>query len=103
VSERSHGFHIVGGTIRAVVYGLLMTAVAQGTLAGLGYWIVGVPAPVILGVATGFLALIPFRCAVDLGARERLAIGERTSVPGLILLAWGGARRPAPSTTVLRP
>ncbi|MBI2568767.1 MAG: AI-2E family transporter [Candidatus Schekmanbacteria bacterium] len=52
--------HTVGATVRAVVYGLLLTALAQGILAALGYYVAGVPAPMLLGSATGFLALLPF-------------------------------------------
>ena len=35
----------VGATTKAVVYGLVLTALAQGALAGLGYWVAGVHAP----------------------------------------------------------
>lgn len=47
-------------TVRAVFYGWLMTALAQGLVAMLGYWIVGMRSPVLLGVATGLAAVIPF-------------------------------------------
>jgi predicted PurR-regulated permease PerM len=44
---------------RGVVYGLLGTAVAQGVLAGLGFWIAGVPQPLLLGVITGVISVLP--------------------------------------------
>ncbi len=47
-------------TVRAVVYGWLMTAAAQGLLAMVGYWLAGLRAPVLLGLATGLAAVIPF-------------------------------------------
>lgn len=47
-------------TVRAVFFGWLMTAAAQGLVAMLGYWIVGLHAPVLLGVATALAAVIPF-------------------------------------------
>ena len=47
-------------TVRAVVYGWLMTAAAQGLLAMIGYWLAGLAAPVLLGIATGLAAVIPF-------------------------------------------
>jgi predicted PurR-regulated permease PerM len=47
-------------TVRAVFYGWLMTAACQGLLAMLGYWIAGLQAPVVLGLATGLAAVIPF-------------------------------------------
>ena len=40
---------------RAVVYGLLVTALAQGVIAGIGYWIFGLEAPALLGALTGLL------------------------------------------------
>ncbi|GAB4373760.1 MAG: AI-2E family transporter [Acidobacteriota bacterium] len=46
--------------VRAVVYGWLMTAAAQGLLAMVGYWLAGLQAPVLLGIATGLAAVIPF-------------------------------------------
>jgi predicted PurR-regulated permease PerM len=47
-------------TVRAVLYGWLLTAAGQGLVAMLGFWIVGLGAPVLLGVATGVAALVPF-------------------------------------------
>ncbi len=55
-----HYLDAVGATTRAVVFGLVLTALAQGTLAGLGYWVAGVSAPVLLGALTALLAFIPF-------------------------------------------
>ncbi len=49
---------VVGKTVRSVVYGILGTALAQGIVAGLGFWIAGVPSPLFLGLITFFLALI---------------------------------------------
>lgn len=50
----------VRATVRAVFYGWLMTAACQGLLAMLGYWAAGLQAPVVLGLATGLAAVIPF-------------------------------------------
>jgi predicted PurR-regulated permease PerM len=43
----------------AVLVGNLGTAVAQGATATLGYWVLGVPAPLLLGALTVLAALIP--------------------------------------------
>ena len=45
--------------ILAVVQGSLVVAMVQGLLAGLAYWVVGVPFSVLWGVITGFFALLP--------------------------------------------
>ena len=48
----------------AIVRGILLTAVIQGVLAGLGYWVAGVSYPVLLGFATTLFAIIPFGGAI---------------------------------------
>ena len=50
----------VGGMTKAVVWGLIATAIGQGFVAGLGYWWAGVPAPVLMGAITAVIAMIPF-------------------------------------------
>ncbi len=47
------------GTVHAVIYGTLIVALVQGVLAALGYFIFGVQSPMLWGVVTAFLALIP--------------------------------------------
>lgn len=57
------GLQLLGAvreTVRAVFYGWLLTAAAQGVVAMIGYWVTGLPAPVLLGMATGLAAVIPF-------------------------------------------
>ena len=50
---------IADNTMRNVVYGVLGTALAQGTLAAIGLWMAGVPAAPLLGLLTFFLSPIP--------------------------------------------
>jgi predicted PurR-regulated permease PerM len=50
---------IARGTVTGVIYGILGTALAQGILASIGFGIAGVPAAMLLGVATAFLSPIP--------------------------------------------
>jgi predicted PurR-regulated permease PerM len=54
-----HFLEEVGGVVRAVVFGLIGTAIAQGLLAGIGLAIFGVPFPVPLGVLTSILSFVP--------------------------------------------
>ncbi|HTO69214.1 MAG TPA: AI-2E family transporter [Myxococcota bacterium] len=49
----------IGAIVRAVVFGLLGTALAQGTLAGIGFWIFGVPSPVFFGFTTALASFLP--------------------------------------------
>lgn len=50
----------MGDMSRAVVYGIVLTAMAQGLLAGIGYAVAGMGNPVFLGVLTVLIAFIPF-------------------------------------------
>jgi predicted PurR-regulated permease PerM len=45
---------------RAVVFGTVFTALAQGALLGVGFWITGVPSPVVFGVLAAVASFIPF-------------------------------------------
>lgn len=80
---------IVGDTIRAVWYGMLLTATAQGILAALGFWAVGLPAPVLLGVVTAFLALVPFGPPLLWIPAGVWLLMQGTLWKGVALLAWG--------------
>ncbi len=50
---------VAQGTLKGVVYGLIGTALVQGVLAGLGYWIAGIPAAFFWGLVTFFLSIFP--------------------------------------------
>ncbi|MBL8982631.1 MAG: AI-2E family transporter [Gemmatimonadetes bacterium] len=43
----------------ATVLGVLITSLAQGTLIGLAFWIVGIPDALFWGVVTGFASILP--------------------------------------------
>lgn len=47
-------------TVRAAIFGYLLTAIAQGLLAGIGYAIVGVPMPLLFAALTTVASLMPF-------------------------------------------
>jgi predicted PurR-regulated permease PerM len=90
LGEAARGYiQAVGVTVRAVVFGIVLTALAQGVLAGLGYWVAGITAPALWGVITALVSLIPFVGPVvwiglSLGL---LAHGETQAALGLFL--WG--------------
>lgn len=75
---------------RAVVYGLLVTAVAQGLVAGIGYGVVGLEAPAVLGGITGLMAPAPVLGTAFVWAP--LGVGlvlAGQTWKGVLLLAWG--------------
>lgn len=53
-------FERMNGTIGAVMQGTLLTALAQGTTAGLAYWVLGVRFSIFLGALSAVLSLLPF-------------------------------------------
>jgi len=90
LGEAAPGYiQAVGVTVRAVVFGIVLTALAQGMLAGLGYWVAGVAAPALWGVITVLVSLIPFvGPVVWIGlSLSLLAHGETQAALGLFL--WG--------------
>ena len=58
-AQGSHLLQVAGTTMRAVVYGVLGTALLQGVLAGAGFMIAGVPGAALLGFITFVVAVIP--------------------------------------------
>ena len=44
----------------AVIYGSLIIAIIQGMLGGIGFWVVGLPSPLIWAIVMIFAALIPY-------------------------------------------
>lgn len=90
LGTRAHGYIATAElTTRAVVYGIVLTAIVQGIIAGIGYWGVGLQSPVLLTVFTIFAALIPFGTVIVwVSASIWLTVnGEHWAGFGLFL--WG--------------
>src|SRR5215472_6187738 len=49
----------VRNTITANIYGMVVVGAAQGDLMGLGWWMVGLPAPVLWGAIAAIFSLVP--------------------------------------------
>lgn len=80
---------IVGGTINAVVYGIIGTGIAQALAALIGFLIAGVPGALMLSFLTFFLSIVPAGPAVLwIGATVWLFVGDR---PGwaIFMAVWG--------------
>lgn len=80
---------IVGGTINAVVYGIIGTGIAQALAALIGFLIAGVPGALMLSFLTFFLSIIPAGPAVLwIGATVWLFVEDR---PGwaIFMAIWG--------------
>ncbi|MBD3893752.1 AI-2E family transporter [Hydrogenophaga sp.] len=82
-------FAAVGDTTRAVVYGILLAAITQGVMAGLGYWAAGVTAPAFWGATTALVALIPFGAPLIWGPIGIWLLLQGQIGAGIGLLLWG--------------
>jgi predicted PurR-regulated permease PerM len=79
----------IGATTQAVVYALVLGAIAQGTVAGIGYFFAGVEAPVLMGAITVLIALIPFGAPLVWGSLALWLLVTGKIGPGIFLLLWG--------------
>lgn len=78
--------------VSAVIYGTVVVAVLQAVLAGIGFYLFGVPSPVIWAIVTLFVSLVPFLgpFAVWLPASVLLMLNGYYSGDNLILLRGVG-------------
>jgi predicted PurR-regulated permease PerM len=92
----------VGQVVRAVVFGLVGTALVQGLMAGIGFAVFQVPSPVALGALTVVASFVPAGpLLVWAGAALGLLIGG--SVGGAIGMAIYGTLLISSIDNVLRP
>jgi predicted PurR-regulated permease PerM len=76
-------------TVRATLRGILITALAQGALAGLAYYIAGIQFPLLLTILTVLAALLPFGPPfVYVPLAFLMAGGGYSWVAVSIFLAW---------------
>jgi len=79
----------IGSMVHATLFGSVTAALVQGALGGLMFWILGVPAPLLWGMAMAFLGLVPMigTFVVWAPAAGWLAL-EGHWVKTLILAGW---------------
>ena len=92
--EEDHKEKIFGRldqTVTAVVRGTLLTALAQGIVAGLAYWLLGISYPIFLGALSGLLALLPVGgTALVWGPLAVHLVAQGELIRALILVVTGG-------------
>ena len=90
-AEMDRVFSRVTATIHATVYGTLVVATIQGTLGGLMFWILGLPAPLLWGLIMGLLAVIPVLGAFVIWIPAAIWLASQGMWgKALLLTAWGG-------------
>jgi predicted PurR-regulated permease PerM len=84
-----HLMDVVKTTVQSVVYGMIGTAMVQGTVAWIGFTIAGVPSPILLAMFTFFLSFIPFGpMIVWMGASVWLFAGGQIGW-GVFMIVYG--------------
>ncbi len=76
------------GTLIAVIYGVVGTAVVQGATAAFGFWLSGVPAPALLGLMVFILSFIPGGPPLIWIPATLWLFGEDMVGPGIFLGLW---------------
>lgn len=77
--------------IIASLYGNVLVAIAQGSLGGIGFWIVGLPSPLLWGSVMALLSLLPVVGAylVWVPASLWLFLGQGELGKAIFLAGWG--------------
>jgi len=84
-----HYLDTISETTRAVVYGVGLTAIAQGLLAGVSYFVAGVPNPMVLTIVTFLFALIPFGPPLAYGSVALGLFSQGQTIEAIGVMAWG--------------
>jgi len=76
--------------IHATIYGGIVVALVQGGLGGVGFWIVGLPAPLFWGAVMAFLSFIPIVGAFLVWVPAAIILFIQGSyLKAVILFIWG--------------
>ncbi len=88
--RKAHLVEHLAGVTQAVVLGVLLTAVVQGTLVGISFALVRLPSPVVFGALAAGTSLLPLvgTALVWVPAAGVLALQGR-GVAAIFLVAWG--------------
>lgn len=80
----------IADAIHATIYGRFAVATVQGTLGGLMFWILGLNAPILWGMAMMLLSLVPMLGAfIVWGPAALILIVQGSWIKALILTLWG--------------
>ena len=89
-AQMDHLYKRLGDSLHATIFGTFTVAIVQGSLGGLMFWWLGLPAPLLWGVVMGLMSLIPVLGTFVVwvpAALFLLATGEGGKAA--ILVAWG--------------
>jgi len=84
-----HFSRVVPATISSTVTGMGLIAIGEGVILGIAYWVVGFPSPVLMGVITGVMAMVPGGAPLCYTLVSVYLIGSGDVVQGVGLYLWG--------------
>lgn len=88
--QADHIFQTIRTTISASLSGTVLIAAIQGILGGIGFWIAGIPAPALWGVAMFFMSLVPVVGSSLIWIPAALfLLADGFSGKALFLVIWG--------------
>lgn len=89
-AQMEHLYKRLGDSLHGTIFGTFTVAIVQGSLGGLMFWWLGLPAPLLWGVIMGLMSLIPVLGTFVIWLPASLflfATGE--GAKAAILLVWG--------------
>jgi predicted PurR-regulated permease PerM len=90
-TETDELFRRVSQTIFAALYGNLVVKLVQGVLGGMMFWILGLPAPTICGIAMALFAMVPVvGTSLVWGPAAIFLLIQGSWVKAIVLALWGG-------------
>jgi len=77
-------------TTKTIFYGIFATAIAQGLMVGIGFWIAGIQNSALWGTLAGFLSMLPYigSSIIWVPASIILVASDHLS-SGIFLFLWG--------------
>lgn len=80
---------ILVNTTRSVVFGIAGTAIGQGLVAGVGFWLAGVPGVIVLSFAVCVLSVIPIGPPLIWGPAAVWLYSQGEAGQAFFLVLWG--------------
>ena len=71
------------------VDGLLLVGIGEAVLLGIAYKLTGVPHPVLLGLATGIMSVVPFASPLVFIAAGLWLLAQSAIIAAIVLVAFG--------------
>jgi predicted PurR-regulated permease PerM len=84
-----HLLEVAANTVRGVVYGILGTGLVQAVMAGIGFFIAGVPGAALLALLTFFLSVVPVGPPLVWLPAAIWLFHQGSTGWGIFMLAWG--------------